>query len=74
MSMGHSVAAKGKEGVRDALSMTIPLGTGIHRRNVYIELEDGYDFETVNVPSWRMTTLNMMNSCNCSTIRCSTDG
>ena len=47
MSMGHSVAAKGKEGVRDALSMTIPLGTGIHRRNVYIELEDGYDFETV---------------------------
>ena len=47
MSMGHSVAAKGKPGVRDALSMTIPLGTGIHRRNVYIELEEGYDFEQV---------------------------
>ena len=44
---GHSVAAKGKPGVRDALSMTIPLGTGIHRRNVYIELEEGYDFEQV---------------------------
>ena len=47
MSMGHSVAAKGKPGVKNALSMTIPLGTGIHRRNVYIELEDGYDFEQV---------------------------
>lgn len=47
MSMGHSVAAKGKPGVKAALSMTIPLGTGIHRRNVYIELEDGYDLEEV---------------------------
>ena len=47
MSMGHSVAAKGKAGVKAALSMTIPLGTGIHRRNVYLELEDGADFETV---------------------------
>lgn len=47
MSMGHSVAAKSKPGVKDALSMTIPLGTGIHRRNVYIELEEGWDFETV---------------------------
>lgn len=47
MSMGHSVAAKSKDGVKDALSMTIPVGTGVHRRMVYIELEDGYDFETV---------------------------
>ena len=47
MSMGHSVAAKGKDRVKAALSMTIPLGTGIHRRNVYLELEDGADFETV---------------------------
>ncbi len=46
MSMGHSVAAKSKEGVKNALSMTIPLGTGIHRRNVYIELEESFDFET----------------------------
>mgnify|MGYP000834850161 CR=1 FL=1 len=36
MSMGHSVAAKGKPGVKNALSMTIPLGTGIHRRMVYV--------------------------------------
>ena len=47
MSMGHTVAVKAIEGVKAALSMTIPLGTGIHRRMVYIELEDGYDFEAV---------------------------
>ncbi|QGG48411.1 diaminopimelate dehydrogenase [Heliorestis convoluta] len=47
MSMGHSVAAKSIEGVRDALSMTIPLGTSVHRRMVYVELEEGADFKTV---------------------------
>lgn len=46
-SMGHTVAAKSIEGVKNALSMTIPLGTGIHRRMVYVELEDGADFHTV---------------------------
>ena len=46
-SMGHTVAAKAIKGVKNALSMTIPLGTGIHRRMVYIELEDGTDFKTV---------------------------
>lgn len=47
MSMGHSVVAKGKDGVRKALSMTIPTGTGIHRRMVYVELEEGADIEKV---------------------------
>jgi len=47
MSMGHTVAVKAIEGVKAALSMTIPLGTGIHRRMVYIELKDGYDFKQV---------------------------
>ncbi|SES87075.1 diaminopimelate dehydrogenase [Thorsellia anophelis] len=47
MSMGHSVAAKAIEGVKDALSMTIPLGTGIHRRMVYIELDTHADESTV---------------------------
>ena len=47
MSMGHTVAVKSIEGVRSALSMTIPLGTGIHRRMVYVELEDGYKFAEV---------------------------
>ncbi|MBO4642422.1 MAG: diaminopimelate dehydrogenase [Bacteroidaceae bacterium] len=46
-SMGHSVAVRAIAGVRDALSVTIPLGTGIHRRMVYVELEDGADFKTV---------------------------
>lgn len=46
-SMGHSVAVRAIEGVRDALSMTIPVGTGIHRRMVYVELEEGTDFKTV---------------------------
>ncbi|MBQ0165274.1 MAG: diaminopimelate dehydrogenase [Bacteroidaceae bacterium] len=47
MSMGHSVCVRGKEGVRDALSMTIPLGEGIHRRMVYVELEEGASLEAV---------------------------
>jgi len=47
MSMGHTVCVKSKAGVKAALSMTIPLGTGVHRRMVYIELEDGFDFNKV---------------------------
>ena len=47
MSMGHTVCVKSKEGVKNALSMTIPLGTGIHRRMVYVELKDGYKLEDV---------------------------
>lgn len=47
MSMGHTVAVKAVEGVKAALSMTIPVGTGIHRRMVYVELEEGYDFAAV---------------------------
>ena len=46
-SMGHTVAAKAIAGVKDALSMTIPLGSGVHRRMVYVVLEDGADFATV---------------------------
>lgn len=47
MSMGHTVAVKAVEGVRAALSMTIPTGTGVHRRMVYMELQEGYDFQAV---------------------------
>ncbi|WP_455674897.1 diaminopimelate dehydrogenase [Phocaeicola sp.] len=47
MSMGHTVAVKAIDGVKAALSMTIPTGTGIHRRMVYIEVKDGYKFEDV---------------------------
>ena len=47
MSMGHTVAVKAMAGVKNALSLTIPLGTGVHRRMVYVELEEGYDFNEV---------------------------
>ena len=47
MSMGHTVAVKAIDGVKAALSMTIPTGTGIHRRMVYVELEEGYELATV---------------------------
>jgi diaminopimelate dehydrogenase len=47
-SMGHSVAAKSIPGVKDALSVTIPIGTGLHRRMVYVELEEGADFAAVD--------------------------
>lgn len=47
MSMGHSTAVKAIPGVKDALSVTVPLGTGVHRRLVYIQLQDGAEFEKV---------------------------
>ena len=47
MSMGHSVCVRGKAGVKDALSVTIPLGEGIHRRMVYVELEEGTSLDQV---------------------------
>ncbi|MBP5471023.1 MAG: diaminopimelate dehydrogenase [Candidatus Riflebacteria bacterium] len=47
MSMGHSVVARSKKGVKNALSMTIPCGAGIHSRMVYVELEDGYTAEQI---------------------------
>lgn len=47
MSMGHSVCVRSKAGVKDAISMTIPLGTGIHRRMVYVELLPGAKLEDV---------------------------
>ena len=47
MSMGHSVVARSKAGVKDALSLTIPTGSGVHRRMVYVQLEEGADFAEV---------------------------
>ncbi len=47
MSMGHSVCVRSKAGVKNALSVTIPLGEGIHRRMVYVELEDGASLDEV---------------------------
>ena len=47
MSMGHSVCVRSKAGVKNALSMTIPKGEGLHRRMVYVELEEGASLEEV---------------------------
>ena len=47
MSMGHSVVARSKEGVADALSLTIPTGSGVHRRMVYVVLKEGAKFSDV---------------------------
>ena len=47
MSMGHSVCVRTKAGVKDALSMTIPKGEGLHRRMVYVELEPGAELAAV---------------------------
>ena len=49
MSMGHSVVARSKEGVEDALSLTIPTGSGIHRRMVYVVLKEGAKFSDVEL-------------------------
>ncbi len=47
MSMGHTVAVKAIKGVKNALSITVPAGMGIHRRLVYVQLEQGAEFEKV---------------------------
>jgi diaminopimelate dehydrogenase len=47
MSMGHTVVAKSYDGVRDALSITLPGDPGCHKRDLYLEIKEGYDFEEV---------------------------
>lgn len=47
MSMGHSVAARAIPGVKEAVSVTLPLGYGRHRRDVYVELDEGANFAEI---------------------------
>ncbi|NPV10921.1 MAG: diaminopimelate dehydrogenase [Ignavibacteria bacterium] len=47
MSMGHTCAVKEIPGVKNALSITVPAGMGIHRRMVYVELEPDANFDEV---------------------------
>lgn len=47
MSMGHTVVVKEIPGVKNALSITVPAGMGIHRRMVYVELKHGANFAGV---------------------------
>ena len=43
----RQVVARSKEGVADALSLTIPTGSGVHRRMVYVVLKEGAKFSDV---------------------------
>lgn len=47
VSMGHSTVVRGIDGVADAISLTVPVGTGVHRRLVYVELAPGARFDEV---------------------------
>lgn len=47
MSMGHTVAAKSYPGVKDALSITRPGDPGCHKRDLYLVIEDGFNFDMV---------------------------
>ncbi len=47
MSMGHSVGAKKVDGIKRALSVTNPKGLGAHARELYVELEEGYELAQV---------------------------
>ena len=47
MSMGHTTAVKAIPGVEDALSLTVPVGTGLHRRMVYVQLAPEADPKAV---------------------------
>lgn len=46
-SMGHSVAARNIEGVADATSITVPMGSSRHSRLVYIVPQKGSDREEI---------------------------
>ena len=46
-SMGHTAAVKAIDGVVNAVSLTLPNGSGKQKRQVYIQLEQGADFEQV---------------------------
>ena len=47
MSMGHTVAVRALPGVEDALSMTMPVGSGVHRRLVYVQLKPGAELAAI---------------------------
>lgn len=47
MSMGHSVAVRAIPGVKNAISITVPASMGVHRRMVYVELNEGTEFHEV---------------------------
>ena len=47
VSMGHSTAVRSFEGVADAVSYTIPKGSGLHLRLVYVLLKEDADPKSI---------------------------
>jgi diaminopimelate dehydrogenase len=47
ISMGHTVAIKKIPGVKDAISLTLPIGHGLHKRAVYVVLKEGFDINDI---------------------------
>ena len=47
MSMGHSAVAKAVDGVKNAASITLPIGNGKHARKIYAVLEENADKQAV---------------------------
>lgn len=47
MSMGHSAAARAVSGVAEAISFTLPIGFGKHRRKIYAVLKENADRNAV---------------------------
>ncbi len=47
ISMGHSTMARAIPGVRDAVAVTLPLGCGKHRRDIYVTIEQGANFSEI---------------------------
>lgn len=47
MSMGHSAAVREKPGVADAVSITLPIGEGKHKRKIYVVLDKKADKKAV---------------------------
>ena len=68
MSMGHSVCVRSKAGVKDALSMTIPLGEGIHRRMVY-GLHDMQKYNYLTLKTYCNTIIGVFLRYYCVFIR-----
>ncbi|HHY16412.1 MAG TPA: diaminopimelate dehydrogenase [Firmicutes bacterium] len=74
MSMGHTTAVRAVPGVKDAISITQPKGSGVHRRMVYVELDEGTDFDTVREaivtdPYFRNDETVVMRTGNVSNLR-----
>lgn len=47
MSMGHSAAVKAIAGVKAAAAITLPIGNGKHRREIYVETDEKADKKAV---------------------------